>query len=425
VRILYSKAITKIQAVIVGIIVIVAIAASVGAYLLFVSPSKEKTEILVGAAVSLTGGYSEHGKQVAEGYRLWEEDVNSRGGLLGKPARFIIYDDKSDPTTTKSLYERLITIDQVDLLLGPYPSSCAMSSAPVAEKYKMVVIYPAANSVTVYNYTATGWDFQFCAHPVGLTDRQFLPFFYAVTNLLSNETMPKTIAIVNTADVFPRTLAAGLVKLIETQFRDYGFKIVFKEEIPSGATDVTAVISKAKDSGGEIFFALGYLSGETLLLRTCYDLGYRPKMFVGATAGATKQFYSTAGAVAEGVTAFVFFHPSYPTKMAQDFVQKFRQKYGRDPEHYDSLAYAACQILEAAVRAVGRIDHTAIRDWLVNHSVETIWGTWEVDHDRIKEGFRYVPKVKAGVGQWQNGKWEVVWPKEYATAKFIYPKPWP
>jgi len=415
------KALTRMRIILpVSIIVIVIIAA--GAYLLLSRPP-EKTEILIGAAVSLTGPLSTHGKKVVEGYKLWEKVVNAKGGILGKPVKLIIYDDASDPTTTKTLYERLITVDKVDFLLGPYASSCSFAAAPVAEKYKMVMIHPLSNAITVYNYTANGWDWQFCAHPCGLTDTQLLQHWEAIINLIASEKRPKTVGYINTADVFPRALAAGIEVAVK-KYKDYGFTIVFHEEIPKGATDVTAVVSKAKAANAEIFIVIGYLSEEVLVIRTMHELGYHPKIVITGTGGV-KEFYDTLGPIAEGIMCHIPFHVKYPLPAAQEFVKAFRSEYGRDPEYYQALAYATAQILEAAIKGAGSLDNAKIKEWLLTHSVETVWGTWKVDWNRVKEGIRYVCEVKAASGQWQNGVLQIIWPPELATAKYVYPKPWP
>lgn len=410
------KGITKIQVVMLTLVLIVAVVAAATVY--YLTLPKEKTEILIGAAVSRTGGYAAHGKKISEGYNLWVKLVNEGGGLLGKPVRLIEYDDESDPTTTKQLYEKLITYDNVDLLLGPYSSSCGFSAAPVAEKYKMVMMQPMNNAMQLYNQT--DWEYQFLCWPLGSTDSNFIPH-WEVISTLSPEVRPRTVAYVNSADVYPRSMAEGAIKNIEQQFSEY-FELVYHEEIPKGATDVTAVISKVKEVNAEIFMVIGFLPEETLILNTAAQLGYNPKVIISGTGGA-KEFYEVLGALAEDVMIHVPFSTKLESEATTEFTDKFSAEYGKIPEYYHAMAFGACEILEAAVKSVGSIDQTAIRDWLRIHEVQTPYGVWKVDEQLLAQGIRHIPEIFGYSGQWHEGEIEIIYPLEAATREFVFPRP--
>lgn len=130
------------------------------------SPTSPPKPIKIGATVSLTGKYAESGKYYEEAYRLWEQEINAKGGLLGRPVEFIIYDDTSDPDTGVSLYEKLITVDKVDLILGPYTSTVVYPTSAVAEKYKLLFLQGGGNSKTLFE---RGFKYMFLTLP-GLAD---------------------------------------------------------------------------------------------------------------------------------------------------------------------------------------------------------------------------------------------------------------
>src|SRR5437764_4120970 len=112
--------------------------------------AEEKKPIVIGASMSLSGAYAAGGKYSLEGTQLWVDDVNARGGLLGRPVRLVYYDDKSDANTGVQLYEKLITADKVDLIVGPYSSGVTSAVSTVAEKHHMVMLGPEAADVKIY-----------------------------------------------------------------------------------------------------------------------------------------------------------------------------------------------------------------------------------------------------------------------------------
>jgi branched-chain amino acid transport system substrate-binding protein len=403
--------------VIIACILIIVIVAGVVAYFLWPRPPA-KTEILIGAAVSQTGSLAPMGNKVIAGYKLWEENINEKGGLIGMKVRIILYDDRSDPTTTKSLYERLITVDHVDFVLGPYGSSCSLAMAPVDEKYKMVTIHPLSTAGELYSQ---GYDYQFLAKLGGISgmgivnmeeDYEFFKFFQTLKDL-------KTIGVINSADYYPRSRAKAFKSLAGY----FGYKIAFEDEIPKEATDVTAVITKIKEANPDLFVVIGYLSTETLLIRTAYELGYHPKLIFGATCNIPEA-WDILGEKCQGVITSLDFLPSFNFTESQKFVQLYQAKYGKLPEgHFEALAFAACQLLEAAITATRSLDHESIKQWLINNAVETCVGRWKVSKVALEAGFKYVPEYFRIIPQWQNGAMKIVYPPEFANAEVIYPIP--
>ena len=414
---LYNKqAITKMWAIVLAVVILVAaVAGSAAYYLTLPTPKKE---ILVGAAISQTGSYGAAGNTLLEGYKLWEKDVNQRGGILGIPVRFIVYDDKSDPATTKSLYERLITVDKVDFLLGPYSSACSFAMAPVAEKYHMVVLHDMNNAKSIFSQ---GWEYQFMVVLGGLTDlQQQMPFFLMLSSMPADQ-KPKTIGVVNTADLYPQGVANGTIAFA----KQYGFDVVFHEEIEKGSTDVTAVVSKLKNANPDAVFFSGYFPEETLLIRTTYELGFHPKAIQSYLAMLLwTQAVSTLGQQANGVYGNAQYLTSYNFAGNAQFVQMYKAQYNKEPTIYQAMGYSCCLLLEKAIIGVGKSnDQEAVRTWLLNNKVELPIGTWQVDQTLANQGIKYVPQVSLLVHQIIDGVPQIVYPPANATHTFVYPLP--
>jgi branched-chain amino acid transport system substrate-binding protein len=198
-----KKAITRLQAATIVVILVVAIIAGVY-YYYSTLPAHEVKEILIGASISITGKYADSGKWHVEAYKLWEIEVNARGGLLGRPIRFIVYDDKSDPTTAVSNYERLITVDKVDLIIGPYASAIVLAASSVAEKYGYVFPEGGGRSLEIFT---RGYKYIFLTMPCLAEDdvRGFMEFL----ETLPAEKRPKSFAFICEDTLYPVSTSVG------------------------------------------------------------------------------------------------------------------------------------------------------------------------------------------------------------------------
>lgn len=417
-KILDKKAITKIQTAILATVLIVVAVAGAAAYYLTLPPPK--IEIVFGCAISLSGSNANQGAQVLRGYKLWVKDINQNGGLLGKTVRLIYYDDTSTPTTTQTLYEKLITSDKVDFLVGPYYSACGQTAAVVAEKYHMVMIHAMNNARILYNQT--GYNYEFLTHSNGVADFQYDQLFQLLITLPS-DTMPKTVAIVNTASAYPRSVVGGVNYLI-SKYASHGFTIVYQEEVPVGVTDLTATVSKVKNTGAQILFATGDFNSEVLLIRTASDFNYHPQVVVTSTAaGMIDNFRNALNQSAIGCLYLSGYTSQMNLTAAKTYANEFKAEYGTEATSYDGLGYRACQVLAAAISSTGSLNQDTVRDWLTTHTVDTNCGPWRVDQNLLAQGVKYVPVETAVMMQHQDQGFVVIYPTDVATAQFLFPRP--
>ncbi len=432
-----SKAISKTASIIIVVIVVIAAIGGVAAYLSQQAPPTTSTTatptettptttttttttaatapttttevkpIIIGATLSLTGKYGRTGEWYKMGYELWVDQINKKGGLLGRPVKLIIYDDQSDPTTAANLYEKLITVDKADLLLGPYSSAIVFAASSVTEKYHKVMVEGGGNALKIFS---RGYRYIFLTLP-GLAENITKGLFDFIASLPPDE-RPKTIAIINANDLFPKAIASGAINYA----KKLGLEIVLHEEYPKEAKDLTPLLTKVKELNPDVLVGGTYFPDAVLIVKTLKQLNWRPKIVFLTVGPAMPEFWETLGQDANGIMGESWWEPTAPWKGVKEFVQAFREKYGKDPDYHAACAYAACQVIEAAVKAVGSLDQDKIAEWIRTHTIETIVGPLKY----TEAGY---PTLGPLLIQWQNGTRVIIMPKDAATGEAIYPLP--
>jgi branched-chain amino acid transport system substrate-binding protein len=369
----------------------------------FAPPARAETKpILIGISVSLSGPYAAGGKYSLEGTDLWVEQVNQRGGLLGRPVKLVYYDDKSDPNTGVQLYEKLITSDKVDLIVGPYSSAVTSAVSTVAEKHKMAMLGPECADVKVYS---RGYKYNFQAQ--AQASRYMLG---ALT--LAKANGYKTLALLAEDTAFPKAVTTEVTAMAP----QYGLTVVFSQTYPKGATDFSALLTKVKEAKPDVIFANSFLPDAQGIFRQARELGVDAKLFAVAIGGAEPEF-GNLGSTANYVFAASPWGAAMHTRNNPEFVKAYQARFKRAPDYHSASNYAAMEVLEVAVKQVGAIDQDKLAAALGKIQVETVYGTYRVDARGIQTGF------ETGLLQWQDGKQVLVWPESVAEGKPILPTP--
>lgn len=367
-----------------------------------IAPAQERP-IVIGASISLSGAYSRTGEELKRGYELWQKDVNARGGLLGRQVEFKIYDDQSDPTTGVKLYERLVTADKVDLVMGPYSSPVTYAASTVTEKYRYPMVAAGASAQNIWQ-RGYKYIFQLYPQPPGLLRGMFE---------IAKQVGAKSIAVVTEDTAFSKELAQVAVKMA----KEYGLNVVFYEEYGKGPADLSPQLLKAKAERPDILFGATYLPESVLITRQSKELDVNPKLYVFSIGPALPDYVENLGKDAEYALAMTNWEPVVKRPGSQEFAEKYRSAYGKLPGLHTAAGYSGGQILEAAVKKAGSLDHDKIRDALVTLEMETIWGPYKVDEkgQQLTKDAYFI--------QIQKGKREIVWPRAEATAQLIFPTP--
>lgn len=376
----------------------------------------EAKELKIGASVSLTGNFAQPGKFVNDGYLLWEEQVNKKGGIkVGNDVykvKMIIYDDQSDPNTAVRLAEKLITEDKVNFMFGPYGSGMTNAVAAITDKYKVILIAAAGNADTLFEQ---GYQYFFVlARPAGSLINPF------VEMLEQLPTPPSTIALVAKDDIFPQVQHKSLLPFLDEQGK---FKVVFDQTYPKDATDFSTLITQLKARNPDVIIQMGHQPDCTVFLSQLKEQRVSPKAYF-CSGPDMRDFYKAMGKDAAYSFGYTLgWDPNVKWKddvfgSASDYIELFRAKYGTEPGYNNVNASGAGVLLQKALEQAGTTDPTVVRDTLRGIEIEIGAGPIKFGDD----GRNLL--AQAPVQQIQkDGTVVLVWPLDRRTAEPVYPAP--
>jgi branched-chain amino acid transport system substrate-binding protein len=379
--------------------------------------------VRIGSSLSLTGPF---GPTAAIHKIVGDEfvkKINAEGGLLGRPIEWVLFDDESVPDKAAALYERLITEEEVDLLIGPYGTGNITAAMNVAERYGYA--FPHHTGSLTYAYT---YDKHFPMWYTGLHPN------ITTANLLFDaletaENPPKTIAFV--VNQFPGskfmaygqegTDEGGAVKIAQ----DRGYDVVLEVEFPLTINDWGPIAAQVRDADPDFIYLAGLGLNANGLMEALQAIDYQPRGFFVLWPAAGPLL--ALGDAAEGVTSVTLFEEHEPflsNPGADEMVAKFgaaAEEAGMGytaVETQASVSWATWQVLTTAVKETGSLDQDVLADWLHDNTVETVIGPVSFDASNQNYG-PDLQKIK----QVQNGDWLVVYPADFAKdgAKMEFP----
>lgn len=361
--------------------------------------------VRVGSTLALTGPLSATAlvhKLVGE---IYVEDLNSRGGLLGRKVEWIVKDDQSKPDVARTLYEQLVTSDKVDLLMGPYATGAILSAIGVAQRYNKMLIHHTMGVPSLAKY-----DMHFPAWSLGPDPGTTVPntLFDA---LAASPKPPKTIAIVTSKFPSLHFLSLGAREVAKKR----GLQEVLFLEWEFGNRDFGPIAARVKDAKPDLVFVGDIGLEGNMLLEAMKKLDYEPPLHFHlypapgpmATAPETKNALS--------VTIFEEHAPFTNDPVAAKFVKTYNERAKAAGFPYTKVevqaaaSFTAWQLLEASVVATKSLDDKKMAEWLKANQVKTIQGTLRFD-----KGNNFGDDLMR-IKQVQNGNWVTVWPKEWAA----------
>ena len=368
------------------------------------TPAAAQAPIKIGASLSLTGTYAALGQNQSRGYQLCAKHMNEKGGVLGRKIEFVLYDDQSQPATGVRLYEKLITQDKVDVVMGPYSSAITEAVANVNEKYKMPMVAPMASTTSIFKQ---GRRFIFMVQSAAEVYLEGLIDMAVKRGL-------KTVAIVNEDTLFPKASAVGTAGLAKKK----GMQVVFQEAYPKGNTDFSAIMTKIRAANPDVLGASTYFDDAVAITRQMKELNVNPKMYGVTVGGDLPKFYQLLGKNAEFVYGATQWEPELPYPGAREFNEAYKKEFpAADLSYHSAGGYGGCQVLVAAIKRAGSLDGEKIREAILSTDTNTVYGGFKVDEG----GFQISHKMV--MFQWQEGKKVMVWPDELATGKAQFPTP--
>jgi branched-chain amino acid transport system substrate-binding protein len=388
--------------------------------------AQSREPIRIGFGIAMTGSLAANGKSALLAQKIWEEDVNAEGGLLGRPVKLVYYDDQTNPATVPGIYTKLLDVDKVDLIIGGYGTNSLASAIPLMtdrNKVFLGLLGLAVNSAFNYpNY--------FSINPAGPDAKlSFTKGFFDTA--MAQSPKPQTVAIVGADAEFARNAAEGARR----NARAAGLNIVYDNAYPSGTTDFVSIVRAIQATNPDLVVICSYPLDSVGMVRAVNEVGLTPKMIGGAMVGLqAAPMKMLLGPLINGFVNFEFWLPVPQLEFAGTHeLMKKCQTRALD-EHVDALGYymapwgyAQLQVLQQAVEATKGFDDRKLADYIRATTFKTVAGDmkfgakgeWEQSR-MLQAQFR---NIKGNdLAQFRDMSTAVVVsPGEYATGAAIYP----
>jgi len=390
------------------------------------APAQAADPMKVGLSLSLTGAVASNGKQILMALELWRDDVNAKGGLLGRPVELVYYDDQSSPSNVPALYTKLITVDKVDLLLGPYATNMVAPAMPVImQNNKTTISFLAIGVNRHFNYPK-----YFSMVPVGPKGAgAFSDGFFELAAAQSPK--PQTVAIVSADAEFAKTVADAA----RDNAKAAGFTIVYEQSYPPATTDFLPVMRAVQAANPDVVFAAAYPPDTVGIIRAANEINLSPKMFGGALIGMlVTPIKVQLGPLTNGLVIGESFvrAPSFDFPGVADVLKRYQAKaagQGVDPlgHGYVPFGYAAGQVLAKAVQETKSTDPDKLAAYIRGNTFQTVVGDVAFGKDgewaKSRQLFTQFRNVAPNdLEQFRAGSKQVIlWPAEYKTGTMIYP----
>jgi branched-chain amino acid transport system substrate-binding protein len=354
-----------------AVTVTVTAAASFG--LATAASAQSKEPIKIGFGMSLTGPLAANGKSALLAQKIWEDDVNAKGGLLGRPVKLIYYDDQSNPSTVPGIYTKLLDVDRVDIVMGGYATNMLAPAMPVVmSKNKLFIGLLGLAVNTEFNYPN-----YFAMIPSGPDPKPaFTRGFFDTA--LAQSPKPQTVAIVAADAEFSRNAADGA----RTNAQNAKLKIVYDKTYPPSTTDFTPIVRAIQATNPDLVVICSYPLDSVGMVKAVNEVGLKPKMIGGAMVGLQATVFKTQlGPLLNGFVNYDFWLPVPKMQFAgvDDLMKKYQAKApaeGVDPLGYYMApwGYAQFQVLGQAIEATKSLADRKLADYIHANSFKTVLG---------------------------------------------------
>jgi branched-chain amino acid transport system substrate-binding protein len=329
--------------------------------------------ITIGFGMALTGPLAANGKMSLVAMKIWEEDVNAKGGLLGRPVKLVYYDDQSSPATVPGIYTKLLDVDKVDFAVSPYASTQIAPAMPIMMQKKRLYISLFGTGINdEFNY-----DKYFSMLPTGPTPKpSFTTGFFKVA--MEQNPKPQTIAMAAADAEFGRNACEGA----RENAKKAGLKIVYDKNYPPTTADFAPIVRAVQATNPDIFLVCSYPLDSVGLVKAVNEIGFKPKMWGGAMVGLQATVFKTQlGPLLNGIVNYETWIPA-PTMQfegSMDLLKKYQARAaaeGVDPLGYymPVWAYAYLQVLGDAITATKSLDDNKLADYIRKTTFKTVVG---------------------------------------------------
>jgi branched-chain amino acid transport system substrate-binding protein len=382
--------------------------------------------ITIGFSMAMTGGLGPNGKSALLAQKIWEEDVNAKGGLLGRPVKLVYYDDQSNPATVPGIYTKLLDVDKVDLVIGGYATAMLAPAMPVIMRKGKVFIGLLGLAVnSEFNYPK-----YFVMIPSGPDPKpSFTKGFFEMA--MAQNPKPTTVAIVAADQEFSKNASDGA----RDNAKAAKLRIVYDKSYPPSTTDYAPIVRAIAATNPDIVVVCSYPPDSVGIVRAVNEIGFKPKLIGGGMVGPQNASMKAAlGPLLNGFVNYDFWLPvpkmNFPG--VADMMKKYQDRAaaeGVDPLGYYMApqAYAQMQVLQQAVEATKSLNDDKLAEHIRATTFKTVLGDV-----KFGKGGEWAESRVLQV-QFQNVKGNdpaqfkdmstqvVVDPPAYASGKLIYP----
>ena len=379
--------------------------------------------VKIGMSMPQTGSLGAGGKAALLALQMWVEDVNAKGGLLGRKVDFIVYDDQTNPALTPSIYTKLLDVDKVDLLIAPYGT---VPTAPIMPLVKQRGLLLMGNFSFQVNKTVRH-DMWFNNSPWNDARSWSEGFFEAADKLGGG----KSIAFLAADQEFAQNLANGAKQIAKS--KDY--KTVYEQNYPPATVDFSSMIRAIRAAKPDVVYVMSYPNDSVAIIRAVNEIGVGPqvKLFGGGMVGLQfTPIMESLGSLLNGVVNYNSYVPGVKYPGIEEFLKRYSERAVK--EKVDPLGfylppfnYAIGQILEQAVTATKSLDHKTLAAWLRKNEAKTIVGPIRWDANGEWENPRVLMAQFRGIADKnvdqfkQPGKQVVLFPPQFKTGEVMGP----
>ncbi len=374
----------------------------------------------IGFGMSLTGPLAGNGKAALIAMEIWRDDVNAKGGILGRKVEFVHYDDQTNPSTVPGIYTKLLDVDKVDLVVSGYGTAVIAPAMPLMMQRNLTFMTLFGLNVnSKFNYDryfqimpagpepAVGWTRGFFEAAMGMNPK------------------PKTVALVGADAEYPHLALEGA----RVHVKRLGLKTVYDKSYPPNTVDYSPIVRAIQATNPDLVYVASYPPDSAGMVRAANEVGLKTRMFGGGLVGTQFAALKTQlGPMLNGVVNYELYVPELSGRFP--FLDKFLAKYqeraakeGVDPLGYylPPYAYAMMQVLDQAITATGGLDQAKLAEYIHKASFDTFVGKVSF----AKNGEWAVPRVMMvqyrgvsgnSVDQWKKpGVVTVLEPNAYRT----------
>jgi branched-chain amino acid transport system substrate-binding protein len=360
--------------------------------------------IVFGVSLGLTGKFAPVSIDMQNGIRLWEMQVNKKGGILGRPVKVLIEDDQSNPENAKKIYQSYVDSGHVHLYIGPYSTSITAAAISVVEKANIPMVATAASSSSLWEKGYKNLLGLLAVAP------QFSLGFLEIAAINGHT----RFAIVSDDSPFGRSIAMGAQRWA----KDFGLQIVVNEEFKKGRHDLTYFARQAVDAKATALIITGHYDEAVDMRRALKAVENDDIAYFSAVGPTVSKYRRDLGTLAEKSFSTAWWSPKVEHQSGDFdlFLNPYVKMFKKVPDHNVALIYASGQIYEAAITLANSVDPNKVRQALFQLDILSIIGRYGVNPSGQQS------KQFLLVNQWQNGKIEVVWPEKLASKNPIIKK---